>query len=130
MADKIVQSFNIFADTDKGTLNSSSNGMDYELNLANSKIDIRKGQHIKLSLINFSMYKSFTNINKFNNTFAIKCNAAATPIQLNMPSKNYKTIRGVMEGFAFVLNTIMLTYAAAGGSSANATEIVYSTPST
>mgnify|MGYP003143912369 CR=1 FL=1 len=130
MADKIVQSFNIFADTDKGTLNSSSNGMDYELNLANSKIDIRKGQHIKLSLINFSMYKSFTNVNKFNNTFAVKCNAATTPIQLNMPSKNYKTIRGVMEGFAFVLNTIMLNYASAGGSSANATEIVYSTPST
>ena len=81
MTDKIVDSFNIFVDTDQGSINSSSNGVDYELNLGNSKIDIRKGQHFKISLLNFSMYKTFTNVNRYNSDFVIKTSAQA-PITL------------------------------------------------
>lgn len=127
MADKIVDSFNIFCDTDGGSLNTSSNGVDYELNLANSKIDIRKGQHFKISLLNFSMYKTFTNVNKYNGDFVIKT-SAQSPVSLSLPCVNHKTIRSIAEDFGLVMKAPLLSWAQAAGSNADAVVVEVLTP--
>ena len=127
MTDKVVDSFNIFVDTDQGTLNSSSNGTDYELNLGNSKIDIRKGQHFKVSLLNFNMYKTFTNVNRYNSDFVIKTSAQA-PISLSLPDVNHKTLRTLVEDFGLVLKSPLLAWAQAAGSNADTVEVEVITP--
>jgi hypothetical protein len=129
MSDKIVEAFNIFIDTDKGTLNPASSGADYEMNLGNSRMDIRKGQHLRLKLINFSMNKSFTNINKYNDQFVFKTTQNTTPLILELPNNNYKTIRALMEAFATLMPATLLAYSIAEGGLADAVDIVYITPS-
>ena len=67
--DKIIDSFNIYTCSDRGEENPSSTGDVFELNMNNSKIDIQKGQFFRLSLVNFNMFKPFTNINSANDRF-------------------------------------------------------------
>ena len=128
MGDKIVEAFNIFVDTDKGTLNPASSGTDYEMNLGNSRMDVRKGQHLRLKLINFSMYKTFTNINNFNDQFTLKTNENTTPTVITLPNNNYKTIRTMMEAFAGKLSDVLLPASNTAGGTADSIEIVYITP--
>lgn len=118
MSDKVVDSFNIFIDTDQGNnLIPSSNGVDYELNLGNSKIDIRKGQHYKISLLNFNMYKTFTNVNLYNSEFKLKIGDYSK--KLNLTHTNHKTIRTIVDDFALKLKDDLLSYAKANGSLAD-----------
>ena len=69
--DKIIDSFNIYTCTDRGEENLSTKPGEFELNMSNSKIDIQKGQFFRLSLVNFNMFKPFTNINSCNDRFLL-----------------------------------------------------------
>jgi hypothetical protein len=68
---KVVKSFNIFVDTDRGRHTGSCTADDYELNLSRVNIDAGKNQHIRLTVQNFSMFKNFTNVNQNNNKFRL-----------------------------------------------------------
>lgn len=127
MSDKVVDSFNIFIDTDQGNnLIPSSNGVDYELNLGNSKIDIRKGQHFKISLLNFNMYKTFTNVNRYNSEFKLKIGVYSKVLKLT--HTNHKTIRAIVDDFALKLKNDLLSYAQANGSLADDAIVVVEIP--
>ena len=101
MSEQIVSSFNIFLDSDRGSPNSSSKGDDFELNLTGINIDCEKGQLIRLTVNNFSMYKSFPNVNQNNSKFKLKTNKGDTIIDLE--HQNYKSIYDIATNFVVIL---------------------------
>ena len=116
MSEQIVSSFNIFVDSDRGSPNSISKGDDYHLNLTGVNLDAEKGQVIRLTVNNFSMYKTFTNVNAHNSKFLLRTNATNT--QLELPHRNHDTIRAVAQDFADTLKTQLLIDAVAANSTA------------
>ena len=108
--DKIIDSFNIYTCSDRGEENPSSTGDVFELNMNNSKIDIQKGQFFRLSLLNFNMFKPFTNINSANDRFLLHTVASntnnATNGEVSIPHGNYKTVNSITKAFSkpFVMN--------------------------
>ena len=98
-------------------LNSSSDGDSINLSLSNTPITCSDNQFIRISLQNFSAYKSFTNINPNNNTFRITHNGsnAQTDKALYIPPGNYSSINDLASKFATILGNqlaadLTLTY--------------------
>ena len=120
--DKIIDSFNIYTCSDRGEENPSSTGDVFELNMNNSKIDIQKGQFFRLSLINFNMFKSFTNINSTNDRFLLHTiddnTGNPTNGEVTIPHGNYKTVNSIMTAFSKALRNELLIRAQAAGSAA------------
>jgi hypothetical protein len=71
MATEVVNSYNIFIDTERN-LSSNSNGNRIRLPLNQTPISCAENQFLRLTLESFSMYKSWTNINSNNSTFRIQ----------------------------------------------------------
>jgi hypothetical protein len=127
MSEQIVSSFNIFLDSDRGSPNSSSKGDDFELNLTGINIDCEKGQLIRLTVNNFSMYKSFPNVNQNNSKFKLKTNKGDTIIDLE--HQNYKSIYDIATNFAEKVAEALLTLQEdTTGTNANTNNIDSTTP--
>lgn len=126
MSEQIVSSFNIFVDSDRGSPNSISKGDDYHLNLTGVNLDAEKGQVIRLTVNNFSMYKTFTNVNAHNSKFLLRTNVTNT--QLELPHKNHDTIRAVAQDFADTLKAQLLIDASNNTSTATKVVVPYLTP--
>jgi len=109
MSEQIVSSFNVFVDSDRGSPNSISKGDDYHLNLTGVNLDAEKGQIIRLTVNNFSMYKTFTNVNAHNSKFILRNSQVTTGTQLELPPKNHDTIHKIALDFANTLKTQLLT---------------------
>jgi hypothetical protein len=62
MAENIVNSYNLFVDSSTGR-DSASKGDNYHLHLGNAGITCESGQYIRLTLNNFTMHKTFTDVN-------------------------------------------------------------------
>ena len=129
MVHKVIDAFNIFADTDVGTLNHNSNGGDFNINFNNTKIDLRDGQSFRISLINFNMSKTFTNVNRYNNRFCLKTAEQPTPLVLSLASTNHKNLRSLVENFALIVKQPLLAYSNAAGGTADEVETVIISPS-
>ena len=71
MAAYVVQSYNIFLDSERN-LSGDSTGDDIALPLGQSPITAGTDQFIRLTLNEFSMSKSFHDVNALNNTFSIR----------------------------------------------------------
>lgn len=123
--DKIIDSFNIYTCSDRGEENPSSTGDEFELNMNNSKIDIQKGQFFRLSLVNFNMFKPFTNINSTNDRFLLHTThqGVANNGEVTIPHGNYKTVNSIMTVFAKALRDQLLVRAQAAGSAATQCDI-------
>jgi len=67
----VVQSYNLFLDTERN-LSKDSTGDDVALPLGQSPIVAGTNQFIRLTLTEFSMSKSFHDVNDLNNTFSIR----------------------------------------------------------
>ena len=108
MASEVVNSYNIYVDTER-YLNGTSTGDSIMMSLNQTPITCGDNQFIRLTLQSFSMYKSFTNINSNNNTFRITTLGGTVPVlatdlKLFMPSKNYVSTNTLaLNGFATVL---------------------------
>lgn len=63
--ENIVDSFNLFVDSSRSS-QAGSKGDNFKLSLANDIIEAGKGQMIRMTLTDFSMEKSFTDINETN----------------------------------------------------------------
>ena len=119
--DKIIDSFNIYTCSDRGEENPSSTGDVFELNMNNSKIDIQKGQFFRLSLINFNMSKSFTNINSTNDRFILYTKdilGVNNYTQIIIPHRNYRSINSITTAFSKAIRDVLLLRAQQGGSQA------------
>ena len=131
--DKIIDSFNIYTCSDRGDATPNSTGDEFELNMNNAKIDIQKGQFFRLSLVNFNMFKSFTNVNKCNDRFLLHTTAGgvANNGQLTIPHGNYKSVHSLMNAFSKVLRDELLIRAkAVTGSTVDECDIDNKTPDT
>jgi hypothetical protein len=107
MATEIINAFNIFIDSER-CLNASSDGDSIALTLNQHPITCDDNQFIRLSLQNFSAYKSFTNININNNTFRITHNDSTNPQTdkaLYIPPANYSSLNDIATAFANSLGT-------------------------
>jgi len=119
--EKIIDSFNIYTCSDRGEENPNIKGDEFELNMNNSKIDIQKGQFFRLSLVNFNMFKPFTNINNTNDRFLLYTLDAQLQInngEVTIPHGNYKSHNALMKAFSKALRDELLIRAVAGGSTA------------
>ena len=125
--DKIIDSFNIYTCSDRGEENPSSTGDVFELNMNNSKIDIQKGQFFRLSLVNFSMFKPFTNINNTNDRFLLRTvdvnTNTANNGEVTIQHGNYKTVNSIMKAFSKALRDELLIRAQAANSTATDCDI-------
>jgi hypothetical protein len=114
MSEKIVHTHNIFIDTSRAD-SEGSKGDDFELHLNTQSLDARKGQFIRLTLNDFTMYKNFTDINENNS--AIVCrrtNTSGTPASqevsiVDIAHQNYETIHDLATDFADKLATGLAT---------------------
>ena len=124
MADQsIVKSFNIFLDSALG--DSSSKGDDYNLHLNSSGLTCDRGQFFRFTVKNFSMFRTFPNVNATNSNFEIR-----TPVMTDFSGlssaqndtvkaihtlgsfqhKNYQTVHYVADAFATALGTTIANH--------------------
>tara|TARA_R110002020_G_scaffold117892_2_gene269421 strand:- start:2179 stop:3405 length:1227 start_codon:yes stop_codon:yes gene_type:complete len=98
MATEVVNSYNIYVDTERN-ITATSKGDDIMLALSQTPITCADNQYIRLTLQSFSMYKSFTNVNPNNNLFRINgdfgAGGAPAPTQTDfavfLEPKNYQS---------------------------------------
>jgi len=107
----VIESFNIFLDSDRGDANTSSTGTDYDVVFNPVNINVDKGQQLRLSLVNFNMFKQFTNIHNDNNKFNLKRTSTITNNQANteltLDHKNYKNVYDLIVDFAEKIKTTL-----------------------
>jgi len=90
--DIIVESYNLFLNSDDG----KDNGQNYDFQLGNNSINTRgQGQFIRLSLMNFNMYKNWTNVNPVNHGIVLRTNTGNTNFPIILNDYNYATIRDI-----------------------------------
>ena len=116
MATEIVNAFNIYIDTER-CLNSTSDGDSINLTLNHVPITCSDNQFIRMSLQNFSAYKSFTNINPNNNMIRITHDGATpqTDKALYLPPANYGSLNDLAKSLADLIGNqlasdLVLTY--------------------
>lgn len=106
MADKVLETHALFIDTSTANKESRSKGDDFDLHLNTQSIDADQGQFIRLTLNEFSMYKTFTNVNNNNSTFVIANDIATSKVTLT--NKNYDTLHDIATEFANVVGARMV----------------------
>ena len=89
--DKIIKSFNIFVDTDRGQHTGSCTADNIELNLNHVNINTSKGQFMRLTLQNFSMFKNWTNVNTYNSKFRVVIDGLNKDFTIDLDHKDYAT---------------------------------------
>ena len=115
----ISKSFNVFVDTALGDY-IDGNGMNYMLNFNNLSIDIPDDAFYRLSLVDFFMLKSFTNINIHNSKFILRLTnttSVSSDFELSIPNKNYDTINSLATDFFDVIATKIKDYVNAAAAS-------------
>jgi hypothetical protein len=102
--ERVINSRNLFIDTDRGTNSRNTKGDDYEIDLNNEGITAGDGQQIRLTVNEFAMAKSWTNINDNNNQIDLIYRTvspfplATTTIALQ--PQNYEFIRDIGQELA------------------------------
>jgi hypothetical protein len=107
VAEKVVQSRNLFL-TSNDLIPPQGNGQNYTWNLGNDAITTRApAQYIRLTLLNFNMYKTWNMVNITNNMLVAKLNGVFVPFQV--PSNNYASVKDLGQAFGEILMAFMQT---------------------
>ena len=115
---EIVNSFNIFVDSEKSSLvgDRQSEGDDVHIHFEGNTIEAGDGENIRLSLLNFTMFNNIYMININNSRFNVRGASGTNPSFLdvvNIDRKNYKNLKDVATSFATNLGTYLATKSAA-----------------
>ena len=103
----IVNSYNLIVDTERN-LSEDSRGDNVYLPLGQSPISCGSNEFIRLTLQEFSMYRSWNNVNSTNSTFIVADNLSATTA--NIIEGNYEEPRKMLnKGFLPSLTTALNT---------------------
>ena len=94
---KVSSSFNMFIDTERN-LSKDSTGDNVQLPLSQTPIMAGPNQFIRLNLLEFSMSKSFHDINALNNKFTIRDSGGNQTVVL--PPSNYNSSAKVFNSVA------------------------------
>ena len=99
--EQITSSYNLFIDSSMGH-NSQSKGDDYLVNLQDAGVHAGEGEHIRMSLSNFSMAKNFTDVNDNNNRFTIQVDRTNGVVEgtFSLDKRNYATVTDLAQNFA------------------------------
>jgi len=88
--DIVIQTYNLFLNSDDGKLN----GQNYDFQLGNNSINTHaNGQYIRLTLINFNMYKNWTDVNSVNHGLVLRLSAGAVNLPVLIDDQNYANLR-------------------------------------
>ena len=115
---EIVNSFNIFVDSEKSTLvgDRQSEGDDVHVHFGGQTIEASDGENIRLSLLNFTMFNNTYMVNVNNSRFNVRGASGTTPSFLdvvNIERKNYLNLKDLATSFATNLGTYLATKSAA-----------------
>ncbi len=114
----IVNSFNIFVDTEKSSIvgDRQSKGDDVHVHFAGQTIEAGDGEFIKLSLLNFTMFNNTYMVNINNSRFNVRGGSGTHASFLNVVNidrKNYGSLKDIATSFATNLGTYLATKSAA-----------------
>ena len=115
---QIVNSFNIFIDSEKSSLigDKQSKGDDVQIHFEGQTIEAGDGENIRLSLLNFTMFNNTYMINVNNSQFNVRGGSGTTASfqdQVNIERKNYHNLKDIATSFATNLGTYLATKSAA-----------------
>ena len=119
----IVNSFNIFLDSEKATLvgDQQSEGDNVEIHFEGNSIEAHDGEILRVSLLNLTMYNNIYHVNGNNNTIKIFAGGAASPITADTGVKTYLTpqyierLHAISNDFASILSDHLTQRAVANG---------------
>ena len=111
---QIVNSFNIFVDSEKSTLvgDKQSEGDDVHVHFEGQSIESGDGENIRLSLLNFTMFNNTYMVNINNSRFNVRGVSGTHPTFLNLVNidrKNYLNLKDIATSFATNLGTYLAT---------------------
>lgn len=109
---QVVNSFNIFVDSEKSTLvgDKQSEGDDVHLHFEGQTIEAGDGENIRLSLLNFTMFNNTYMVNVNNSRFNVRGVSGTNPTFLdvvNIDRKNYLNLKDLATSFATNLGTYL-----------------------
>jgi len=100
---EIVNSFNIFIDTEKSTLvgDRTSQGDDVKIHFEGQTIEAKDGELIRISLLNFTMFNNTYMVNQNNGRFNLRgSDGTAFNQTINIAYKNYLNLKDLATAFA------------------------------
>ena len=111
MDQQVTQTYNLFIDSSRNRA-SGSKGDDYSINLQDSGVQAGNGEYIRLSLDNFSMGKTFSNVSPTTSRILVRgqnsAGGAELPVQEgDLPPSHYKDTRVLATQFANTLATLL-----------------------
>ena len=114
MASNIVNSYNLFVDSSTGRDNASK-GDNYHIHLGNAGITCESGQYIRLTLNNFTMHKTFSDINANNSQFVVRNTIDNSFQTANLTHQNHLSLNSLASNFATQLGAAIKTLKGLGG---------------
>ena len=114
---QIVNSFNIFCDTEKTDLYGKGNtkGDDITINFEGNTIEAGDGEIIRLSLTNFNMFNNIYNVNVNNSKFRVRVQSGGSTISdsimILLKHQNYQNLHDIATTFVSSLNAVLATFA-------------------
>jgi hypothetical protein len=115
---EIVNSFNIFVDSEKSSLvgDQQSEGDDVHIHFEGQTIEAGDGENIRLSLLNFTMFNNTYMVNINNSRFNVR-GSSGTSLAfnnvVNIDRKNYNNLKDIATSFATNLGTYLAGKSAA-----------------
>ena len=110
---QVVNSFNLFIDTEKSSLlgDGNSKGDDVNIHFEGSTIVANDGEMIRMTLTNFEMFNNLYHIDVNNSLFQTRCSTTTTPIptavQRDLTRKNYNSLGEITMDFANIIGNII-----------------------
>ena len=100
---EVVSSYNMFLNSDDGV----QNGQDCDFQFGNSPIVAGQGEFIRVSVNNFSMYKTWTDVNVYNSDLVLRTNGGVTNSVITIPRQNYDTLASLADAFGNAAGTAL-----------------------
>jgi hypothetical protein len=108
--EQIVQSNNLFVDSDRGESTGISKGDDFTVHLNSQGLDADRGQYLRVTLNEFAMNKNWSDVNENNNKIVTRYSGGTTAVSIVLLTKqNYSTIYDLATNFADELAKDIIT---------------------
>ncbi len=109
---QIVNSFNIFIDTEKSSLvgDKTSQGDDTKIHFEGQTIEAKDGEMIRISLLNFTMFNNTYMVNINNSRFNVRSDSTsggALNATTSITRKNYNDLKDLATDFATSLGNYL-----------------------
>jgi hypothetical protein len=102
----IVESYNLFLNSDEFIYD----GQNYDFQFGTNGVNTRdQSQYIRLTLVNFNMYKNWTDVNSYNQTLVLRIQTGNTNLPVVIQAQNYATIHDLGVNLTTALVTTMNT---------------------